>query len=1001
MIKKSILLVFGIIILCILFTNCNNAAPDAITVLQIHLEDSLSIQAGIYDSVRIDLTDKDHKIYKEKIFIGPYDKLKDKVILENIELPSDAPKPVRVVISAYKGKIKQAEFVIQVSTENIAKVEPTTFIPPLVPKDSIISTPIDTTKPKDTTSIPSHGHVILSSHEIELFEGGDSAIVAVKLPSSDSGKTVVISSTNEEVFMVTTGNRLFPRKAGQAFLIAFVLGFPATGDTARVTVVKDPPVIEVGSDRKVSLDSLVSFPIHIIQRHGTVKSLKWDLDGDGKFEDSASKSDTSLFHTYKTKGEFTVKFYARDSEGNETIKTLRIQAGILAPFVVITKPSADTTVNSTPFLVEYLADGVMKIKSAMLSEGKNIVTISETNPFGVGTDTVIINLDTRAPGAPVFSIQTPAYSKSRKPTWNWTQNLADKGNGIFKITLDGTKDTVITTSKSFTPTIDLSDGSHFLSISERDDAGNWSTAVSQTVYVDLIKPLIAIESPSSQLFFTTGENAVVVSGSASDIGGIVAVTYSVGSKTTSALGTDKWKTGSISIIDNTTTMVVVSVEDKAGNTAADTIRILSDKRGPGVTIIQPNAVISFFTTTGTISIKGSASDSSAIKYVKYTLDGATIGQGDAIGTTNWQIPSLNVLSGATQLTVTAYDSLLNPGSLILDIIYKPNIYLVDAGAKGKNTGTNWADAFTDLQSALAINIVGEVWVAKGIYKPTSGINRNISFVTQAGVHLYGGFKGNETARQQRDLANNNSILSGDIGASVATDNSYHVVRGASPSTIDGFTITAGYAEVAGTENAKGAGIYSNGFSPNILNTVVRNNFAIGDGGGIYFVNSISQVINCIFADNEAMNSGGAISMTGNSSPVVLQSLFIRNKTTNVGGAIVIGETSNLTLKNSLFSVNEAAYGKNIGLNGSLILQYTNADSTWNGGVMKIGVAASENFWTKNSYQVPIFVGPSDYHLKPGSPGIDEGMDGPEIPKFDITGEIRPKGNGIDLGPYEQ
>jgi len=1012
--KKSFFLLLAAITAAVLFSNCNNVAPDGITVLQVHLEDSLSVQAGHYDSVRIDLTDKDGKVIMAGVFSGPYDKIKDKAKLENIEVPANAPTPIRIVISVYKAKVKQTEFVFQVASDKVAKSEPSTFVPPIIKKDTVIKKdslpkidtviipPIDTTKPKDTTKVPQPGRVTLSSKEIELYQGGDSVDFSVAVQPSDAGKELIFKSSDEGVFMVAGGRHLFPKNAGQAILIAFIAGFPSTGDTAKVRVIKDPPVIDAGIDRRVPLDSSVFFPIHISQKYGSVKSLKWDLDGDGKYDDSASKSDTTLAHTYKTKGEYTLKFYVRDSEGNDTTKTIKLQAGILTPFVVITKPGSDTTVNFTPFIVEYRVDGVPKTKSVPLKSGKTIVPISESNQYGVGSDTVTITLDTVPPGKPVFNALSSAFSRIRRPTWSWAQNATDRGNGTFKIRLDGIGDSIITTAQLYTASADLIDGSHFLQIQERDQAGNWSEPVTQTIYVDLAKPMVTIESPSTQSIFRTGESSVTLSGSGSDLGGISAVTYTVGSKITNASGTDKWKTGSIPIIDNTTTMVIVSIEDKAGNVGVDTVWVQSDKRGPGVSITQPSAVGTFFTTTGTLDFKGTASDSSTIKYVKYSLSGATNESGDATGTSNWQIPTLYLSPGVTQLAITAYDSLLNPGTLLLDITYKPGIYLVDASAKGKNTGTNWADAFTDLQSALAINIVGEVWVAKGTYKPTSGSDRSISFVTQPSVHLYGGFKGNETVREQRSLANNVSILSGDIGTSVATDNSYHVVRGASNSTIDGFTITSGYAEVPSTENAKGAGVYANGFSPNLVNCQIQNNYAVEAGGGIYFVNSISQIINCIFADNVASyNGGGAIWTGGNSSPVILHALFIRNKTTNSGGAIWVGATSNVSIKNSLFSSNESPYGKNIGLDGVLTLQYTNADSTYDGGVERMGSGAAEVYWVGNSYRVPLFVGPTDYHLKPGSPGIDEGIDGPEIPKFDINGGLRPKGKGMDLGPYEQ
>ena len=425
---------------------------------------------------------------------------------------------------------------------------------------------------------------------------------------------------------------------------------------------------------------------------------------------------------------------------------------------------------------------------------------------------------------------------------------------------------------------------------------------------------------------------------------------------------------------------------------------MKDSNGPIIGINQPEAVAFYFTTGSSLNIRGTASDSSTIKYVKYYLSGATNLEGDAVGTVDWQVSGINLLPGNTHLEVMAYDSLLNSGSIVLDITYKAGIYLVDASAKGKNTGTSWADAFTDLQSALAKNILGEVWVAKGTYKPTSGSDRSISFTTQSGVHLYGGFKGGETTREERNLSSNVTIMSGNIGTSVSTDNSYHVVRGASNSTLDGFTISDGYAEEALTENGKGGGIYANGFSPNFLNCTIKNNYAKTYGGGANLNNSLSQFINCIFADNEGSGSGGGgLYAEGNSSITILNSLFIRNKTTNFGGGIYMTATCLMTVKNTLFHANIASYGKNIGTSdGGLSMYNTNADDTFEGGVI-----GSFNNYGGNTARTAVFMGLTDYRLIAGSPGIDEGVDGPEIPKYDIAGELRPKGKGVDLGPYEQ
>ena len=54
---------------------------------------------------------------------------------------------------------------------------------------------------------------------------------------------------------------------------------------------------------------------------------------------------------------------------------------------------------------------------------------------------------------------------------------------------------------------------------------------------------------------------------------------------------------------------------------------------------------------------------------------------------------------------------------------------------------------------------------------------------------------------------------------------------------------------------------------------------------------------------------------------------------------------------------------------------------------------------------PLFVKPAwgakgDYHLKPGSPAMDSGMDGASIPTIDLEYNPRPRGNGHDMGAYE-
>ncbi len=119
----------------------------------------------------------------------------------------------------------------------------------------------------------------------------------------------------------------------------------------------------------------------------------------------------------------------------------------------------------------------------------------------------------------------------------------------------------------------------------------------------------------------------------------------------------------------------------------------------------------------------------------------------------------------------------------------------------------------------------EIWVAEGAYQPTensSGSNvpadpRTKTFHFKAKVALYGGLAGTESSRDMRDVAAHKTILSGDIGApGDNTDNTYHVVTGATNATIDGFTVTLGNANGATSDTTSGAGMYNAG-SPTVSN----------------------------------------------------------------------------------------------------------------------------------------------------------------------------------------
>ncbi len=212
---------------------------------------------------------------------------------------------------------------------------------------------------------------------------------------------------------------------------------------------------------------------------------------------------------------------------------------------------------------------------------------------------------------------------------------------------------------------------------------------------------------------------------------------------------------------------------------------------------------------------------------------------------------------------------------------------VNLDANGSNNGSSWNDAYTDLQNALNDSQLGdEIWVAKGIYKPTTGINREISFVLKNGVKMYGGFAGNETSIEQRDITSNITELSGDIGTpGNSENNTYHVVdvsHTTTSSVLDGFSITNGNANNYSTQG-QGGGIYSDQGNAVLSNLTIAHNNA-EDGGGIYSTNSQHKVTNVFLLNNSASNDGGGI--YNNSSSLILDNItFSGNYTNERGGAI--------------------------------------------------------------------------------------------------------------------
>lgn len=265
-------------------------------------------------------------------------------------------------------------------------------------------------------------------------------------------------------------------------------------------------------------------------------------------------------------------------------------------------------------------------------------------------------------------------------------------------------------------------------------------------------------------------------------------------------------------------------------------------------------------------------------------------------------------------------------------VYSQNnrIY-VNIAATGTSTGQSWADAYSDLQSALSVALAGDtVWIAEGSYYPTVSNNRSISFEPKSGVRIFGGFAGSESTLGQRDWSAHPVILSGDIGIpGDSSDNSYNVLylfRPDSNTILDGLILRDGVANnIAGASSTRsrlvcGGGLYimAEGAEayPEIRNCRFEHNTAQYSGAGA-MVNGTNDGSagprwhNCIFEDNQAHTTGGGLAKYGASlidrGVDLYQCSFIRNRSNSRGGGLFYTDSDG----NDLIEIQNCRFEENI------------------------------------------------------------------------------------------
>ena len=188
--------------------------------------------------------------------------------------------------------------------------------------------------PLDLTASTPRSSLDLRPDRLKLFLGGASVPMQAYPPEAWKDKPLAWTIGDSAVATVSQTGEVTPAGLGVTYVRA------TSGDTASdassITVVHDPPVLDIGSDTTLAVGTAVTFHVKVKQEYGDVAEMAWDLDGDGTYEGTvvgvAGQIDFATpARTYAHTGEYTVHVRVRDGEGNVAFASKKVKVGATAP----------------------------------------------------------------------------------------------------------------------------------------------------------------------------------------------------------------------------------------------------------------------------------------------------------------------------------------------------------------------------------------------------------------------------------------------------------------------------------------------------------------------------------------------------------------------------------------------------------------------------------------------------------------------------------------------
>lgn len=467
-------------------------------------------------------------------------------------------------------------------------------------------------------------------------------------------------------------------------------------------------------------------------------------------------------------------------------------------------------------------------------------------------------------------------------------------------------------------------------------------------------------------------------------------------------------------------------------------------------------------TSGTVTwYKDPISDTWDLGYV---LTGQPVANATIVSGLNNNMHTITGLTANTTYDVyirSNCDATVTDWSVPISFTTLEGIIYVNQNASGANDGSSWADAYTDLQTALPQGTATKpIWVATGTYKPHAS-DRKGTFNIPNNVKVYGGFAGNEVDLSDRDVQANETILSGDLQdndnavitdiEATRQDNSYHVIsiRGnAQNVVVDGFTISGGNANGSNNNSCavaaasqyydtRGGAIYVNPYtsshalSAKIRNCTLEKNTAASVAVFSYFtpcgIQNLSFDVDfesCIIRDNyskdlSAMMFSGSNGYGLVAAGSIVNSIFYNNTSANSASCMYLGTSTaaggdvnalNFEIVNTTMTDNAGANGNVITMIRASKSKIKNSIIYGNGSATPFAITTSGSVVTNSIVEGgqqsgtnadPLFndAANNDYSLTCASPAVGAAGDAVQLPVNDLANNIRQNGD-LDMGAYE-